>query len=274
MKILFLLVVLLLFIGCSNNREIIKKQESVIQPTIPVIVKQPTIVNPIVIQEPKQTVQKNTIEKQTEPQPIIVENNNVFLPSKIIKIKKAVKAKSIIFKPKTKDGVISYTIPDKMFVGKEETISVKVGAGLTAIQIKEIKEKVKEKIKTSMLMSITLISVDEAFKIVELSSKDQIIIFDGFQTIWNWSVTPIKPGNHKLILQATARHEIGNLVEKLDYPIYNKEVKIETNFITQTKGLLTKWQKELVGAILGTGVMGVIGAKLFKTKEKENTDEA
>lgn len=103
-------------------------------------------------------------------------------------------------------GNINYVLEDTMIVGKTTAINVTISENVDQATIIEEIETFEEnnvktiRIRISPIMRARLIDPsEENFKIVSLTPEEQIVENDQI-TRWEWGVTPLKKGNHKLKL--------------------------------------------------------------------------
>jgi hypothetical protein len=103
-------------------------------------------------------------------------------------------------------GHILFNPPEHMTTGQEEPIDAAITLGDVEAAIRKFigKEKVTEaQLAVSSRMRVKLLGED--FKINEYSSEEQTVDIDKpfGPTLWNWRVTPVKPGRLHLTLRAT-----------------------------------------------------------------------
>lgn len=126
-------------------------------------------------------------------------------------------------------GDISYLIKDTMIVGETHIINLTISKNVHIIKIIEevetftTPENIKtDKIRIERKMQAKLIDpIKDNFIISSITSEVQIIE-DKEITLWEWNVTPLKKGSHKLILSIDILldGDVGKTIKVYDGFIY------------------------------------------------------
>ncbi len=133
------------------------------------------------------------------------------------------------YKEKTSSkGRILYDIKKHMPVSLETRCTVRLAHNLSVIiQSFEVsQETIIEEIRVSNIMEVELVTLsdDKDFKIRSVNSKDQIVDESDY-TEWIFWVTPLKLGNHKLLLKVSVIQVIDN-VERRKEIVLEKEIEV------------------------------------------------
>lgn len=202
-------------------------------------------------------------------------------------IKKSKKA-TIIYKPETTPtpnkfarGLIAYSVPDEMTVGENYSVKIRITkdstekktlvVGDTKIPINDTTINTTitiESIRISSVMSASLTSSDEHFKITSKSSETQNIEAFGY-TEWEWNVMPLTGGNNplKLIVKVRITSEDGEKSFK-DIVVFEKNILTKTNVSYSVKNLINKyWQWSLSTLIIPFFIW------LYNKKKKKKEEE-
>lgn len=185
---------------------------------------------------------------------VLVKKENINLPlSK--KSKKHNKNTDIIvdipIKKKSR-GLIAYSVPNEMRIGKDYLVKVRISkennetvllVGDREIPISNNLAEVKvELITVSPIMSASLLSSNKDFEITILSTDIQNIDDDGY-TEWVWNVTPLQDGENNLKLNVKIIIQEEGKDYYKDITIFERKIKVKSNLGFSFKdSMLKNWQ--------------------------------
>lgn len=156
-------------------------------------------------------------------------------------------------------GQVLFNAPEEMKVGVKERIEVRIAKNFPGDLTKGLKGRgipVFEEIRVNTLMKVRLRG--ENFHIEILSHEEQLVA-DAEFTQWDYDVTPLKSGTQELLLTVTVRIKVPDYgEEKRDYPVYDKQIKVEANRLFSLVNFIKNNWKWLVGVITGSGIIGWI----------------
>lgn len=170
-------------------------------------------------------------------------------------------------------GLIAYTVPNEMQVGKDFSVKVRVS-----------KEKIKEdliknnnantnstitieNIRVSSIMSADLRSSKDNYLIESLSTETQNIEDLGY-TEWEWHVKPLKKGEKPLKLIIKVRIETNNEQTFKDIVVFEKNITVKNNFFYSLNNFMSKyWQWFITTFILPFAIW------YYNKKRKKKSDE-
>lgn len=143
-------------------------------------------------------------------------------------------------------GLMAYSNPDQMTVGKEYTIKLRISKeknsvilinGDRNIPINDIKVNSKvtiESIRVESIMSAQLMFDKERFEVSPASTELQNIEDSGY-TEWEWKIIPLKSGENFLKLIVKVRIKDGNNESFKDITVFDKNIDIKSNIIFSLK---------------------------------------
>jgi hypothetical protein len=149
-------------------------------------------------------------------------------------------------------GLIAYSVPSQMEVGKEYQVKVRISksnnktfllVGDREIPISDNLDDVKiESITISPIMSASLLSSKKYFDITSLSTDIQNIEENGY-TEWSWNIIPLQDGENNLKLNVKIRiKEDGNNYFK-DITIFERKIKVKSNIGNNIKDFIfNNWE--------------------------------
>lgn len=149
-----------------------------------------------------------------------------------------------------KNGQILFNPPNEMKAGTRNRVVVRISQDKSFDLSKNLKGNsvpLIEGLKIGGLMQVYLFSYD--FSIKTLNLESQVIMPTGF-TEWAWDVTPIKSGNLDLILRITVQLQFPYGVEKKDYPLMEKTIKVNSNPVYSAKIFLQENWKWVITALI------------------------
>jgi hypothetical protein len=127
------------------------------------------------------------------------------------------------------EGRITFNPPEKMFVGKQERLEVRISQDLQADLARDLVgtgTARTELIPVSQSMKISLLG-KPYFNVESLNSEEQLITTKGF-TQWSWDVTPLETGEHPLHLSVRVVIRLQDGSEKTkDYPVKDTFVLVK-----------------------------------------------
>lgn len=158
-------------------------------------------------------------------------------------------------------GQILFNPPNEMKVGQSDRIEVRISQNLKIDIHNNLKGKGLPEIfinKVSPFMKVRLSGND--FDIITLHEEGQIVSKDDY-TEWAWDVMPLKAGIKALHLLISVRIQMSLREEKKDFPIIDKDVKVNVNPIYTTKRFIKnnwKWiATALILPILGWAIKSI-----------------
>lgn len=172
---------------------------------------------------------------------------------------------------KLSPGQILFNVPHEMKVGIKERVEVRITKTITEDLSKGLKGRGLpqiEGIRVNTLMGVRL-NKDDNFYINALSHEEQIVAGEGF-TQWDWDVTPLESGIQSLLLTVTVSIKIPNFgEEKKDYPVFERQIKVKVNPIYSIKKFINNYRQLIIGAIISSGIIGLIVKKCKKSRKKK-----
>jgi hypothetical protein len=178
-------------------------------------------------------------------------------------------------------GRLAYLIPDTMLAGREYRVGMEISGDTTAANLREMvrsyslfsenEEKVQaELIRIGRTMRAVLTDPSPAdnrkFNIVSFGASDKrnIQLTNSEPALWEWVVTPLRKGDHKLYfsIEIVVEDEGGEVSEVI--PVKEAEVRVvvEPNFLRRYGWLLL-----LIGAILAAVLLFIF--RRGRKQEKE-----
>lgn len=178
-------------------------------------------------------------------------------------------------------GRLAYLIPDTMLAGREYRVGMEISGDTTAANLREMvrsyslfsenEEKVQaELIRIGRTMRAVLTDPSPAdnrkFNIVSFGASDKrnIQLTDSEPALWEWVVTPLRKGDHKLYfsIEIIVENEGGEVSEVI--PVKEAEVRVvvEPNFLRRYAWLLLS-----IGAILAAVLLFIF--RRGRKREKE-----
>jgi len=159
------------------------------------------------------------------------------------------------------EGIIVYSIPNEMVVGKyysvklritKDTNKSKLILGDREISINDVSVSSKitiESIRVESVMSAQLISEEVSFKIESKSTEFQNIEDSGY-TEWGWRIKPLKGGSNflKLLVKVRVKNESGEFYK--DIIVFDKKVDIKSNALFSFKTWLSNYWQWIISTII------------------------
>ena len=197
-------------------------------------------------------------------------------------------------------GNLVHYVPDSMIVNQPSRVSLviskfKSGTELAESVILSIQHEAGldtsriefKEIKISKLMTAYIYVMDSAFRIVPLSRYRQYVhMNDTAENKWEWSVIPMKSGNHNIIIKVSARVFDGSDSGWVDIDVYNDIVTVNSipapnpSFIQAVQAVINGWAENYVWILATLGAIGTFITwlltffnKVKKEPENEENDK-
>lgn len=167
-------------------------------------------------------------------------------------------------------GRILYDPPDRMRVGDERRIHVRIGKDLSEDLARGLPADIRPRVELIRVGTFMAVEMKgEAFAITALSSREQIVASDGF-TEWLFDVQARRAGRQVLTLLATVRIKLpGQPDEQRHLPALERAIEIDVNPVwTVTAFFEEHWQWFLGG--LATMLAAVLGYLLKRWWERND----
>ena len=157
-------------------------------------------------------------------------------------------------------GLVAYSVPDKMVVGKTYSVKLRISKENNKIQLingngvsiaeTNIDSKITiASVRVEPVMSARLISDSSKMIIQTTSTLIQDIEKEGF-TEWQWRLTPIKGGDIflKIMVSVIVESEGGTTTK--DIPVYDEILVVKSNYIFTIKGFINEYWQWLMTTII------------------------
>ena len=158
-------------------------------------------------------------------------------------------------------GIMAYSTPEQMVVGKSYTIKLRISKEKNKIQlvsgdrnipINDINTDSKvviESVRVEPIMSANLIAEDGKFIITPSSTEIQNIEDKGY-TEWGWRITPLKSGQNflKLVVKVRIINENGDFYK--DITVFDKNIDVKSNVVFSIKTWLSNYWQWLITTII------------------------
>lgn len=173
------------------------------------------------------------------------------------------------------EGVIAYSIPNEMIVGKYYSVKLRISKdtnksklilGDREIPINDVSVSSKitiESIRVESVMSAQLISEEVSFKIESKSTEFQNIEDNGY-TEWEWRITPLKGGSNflKLLVKVRVINESGEFYK--DIIVFDRNVNVKSNALFSFKNWLFNYWQWIISTIISPFIIW-----FYKKKSEE-----
>jgi hypothetical protein len=157
-------------------------------------------------------------------------------------------------------GIMAYSVPDQMVVGKSYTIKLRISKEKNKIQLISGDRKITindvnvdskitiESIRVEPIMSASLLSDEGKFLINPVSTEIQNIEDKGY-TEWQWRLTPLRGGDNflKLIVKVRISNENGEFYK--DITVFDKSIKVKSNVVFSIKTWISTYWQWLISTI-------------------------
>lgn len=144
-------------------------------------------------------------------------------------------------------GKIAYDIPGHMKIDSTYKVLVtitKAESDRILFSGLDSSHFTKDSIKISSRVKMILIdpSGDDDFKIIPLSSEEQLVD-DSSNTVWNWSIIPLRAGENNIVIRASAK-VLDRLGENYrDIQVFEKSISIQSSPFRNVKQFFfDNWQ--------------------------------
>jgi hypothetical protein len=158
-------------------------------------------------------------------------------------------------------GIMAYSTPTQMTVGKSYTIKLRISKEKNKIQLVSgdrnipinditIDSKVIiESIRVEPIMSANLISEEGKFTITPSSTETQNIEDKGY-TEWAWRIVPLKGGQNflKLVVKVRIINENGEFFK--DITVFDKNIEVKSNVVFSVKTWISNYWQWLITTII------------------------
>jgi hypothetical protein len=177
-------------------------------------------------------------------------------------------------------GIMAYSTPTQMTVGKSYTIKLRISKEKNKIQLVSgdrnipinditIDSKVIiESIRVEPIMSANLISEEGKFTITPSSTETQNIEDKGY-TEWAWRIVPLKGGQNflKLVVKVRIINENGEFFK--DITVFDKNIEVKSNVVFSVKTWISNYWQWLVTTIIIPFIVWFYKKKSEKKKERD-----
>jgi len=278
--ILFLLILQSCVTSKDLSTDIIIEKESIKIDTInfvePDVHEEDTIVREMMV------IKQDNIDKEKE------ESNQIKIKPKVNKeLKEKVKVE-IIDKTTLDDitnesvGIMAYSTPTQMIVGKSYTIKLRISKEKNKIQLVSgdrnipindvtVDSKVIiESVRVEPIMSANLISEEGKFIITPASTETQNIEDKGY-TEWAWRIVPLKGGQNflKLVVKVRIVNENGEFYK--DITVFDKNIEVKSNVVFSIKTWISNYWQWLITTIIIPFVVWFYKKKSEEKKKKRKS---
>jgi hypothetical protein len=158
-------------------------------------------------------------------------------------------------------GIMAYSTPAQMTVGKSYTIKLRISKEKNKIQlitgdrnipINDItidSKVIIESIRVEPIMSANLISEEGKFTITPASTETQNIEDKGY-TEWAWRIVPLKGGQNflKLVVKVRIINENGEFFK--DITVFDKNIEVKSNVVFSVKTWISNYWQWLITTII------------------------
>lgn len=179
-------------------------------------------------------------------------------------------------------GIMAYSTPEQMVVGKSYTIKLRISKEKNKIQlvsgdrnipINDINTDSKvviESIRVEPIMSANLIAEDGKFIITTSSTEIQNIEDKGY-TEWGWRITPLKSGENflKLVVKVRIINENGDFYK--DITVFDKNIEVKSNVVFSIKTWLSNYWQWLITTIIIPFIIWFYKKKSEEKKKKKRS---
>ena len=167
-------------------------------------------------------------------------------------------------------GAVAYYVPPKMKVGEKYKVNLRISKKLSKMLSAGLPDSaVVNSIRVGRTMSAVITDADPdkgSFEIQALNTAVQSIENDSSYTIWEWSIMPLKSGEHRLKLSIVIKE--ADLVK--DIPVYEDNIQIEASPIFTAEKFVTDNWKEIGGGFMSSIAIPLVVWWWNKRKKKKN----
>jgi hypothetical protein len=274
----YLIYVLSFFIlsSCNINKKLVDNI-SINEDSVIVVIDscENIIDNPLVVDSIKKDVileSNNNIK--VDPKENHQIDNKLEIPKKENNVEIIDKVKNNV--EKIGEGIIAYSVPNEMIVGKYYSVKLRISKdsnkiklilGDREIPINDVSVSSKitiESIRVESVMSAQLISEEVSFKIEPKSTEFQNIEDNGY-TEWQWRITPLKGGSNFLKLLVKVRVKNENEEFYKDIIVFDKNVNVKSNALFSFKNWINTYWQWLLSTIIIPLIIWI-----YKNKKRED----
>ena len=159
-----------------------------------------------------------------------------------------------------KEGIMAYSLPTEMKVGKSYQIKLRISKEKDKIEL--IRNNSSNNLQTDTNYSITIESVrveplmtaelfgdKKAFEINPVSTELQNIEDKGY-TEWEWQVIPIKSGIRFLKLIVRVRVRVEDVITFKDITVFDRNIRVKSNIGYVSSNFITEYWQWLMTTII------------------------
>lgn len=159
-----------------------------------------------------------------------------------------------------KEGIMAYSLPTEMRVGKSYNIKLRISKEKDKIKL--IRNNSSNNLQTDTNYSITIESVrveplmtaelfgdKKAFEINPVSTELQNIEDKGY-TEWEWQVIPIKSGIRFLKLIVRVRVRVEDVITFKDITVFDRNIRVKSNIGYVSSNFITEYWQWLMTTII------------------------
>jgi hypothetical protein len=179
-------------------------------------------------------------------------------------------------------GIMAYSTPTQMTVGKSYTIKLRISKEKNKIQlitgdrnipINDItidSKVIIESIRVEPIMSANLISEEGKFTITTASTETQNIEDKGY-TEWAWRIIPLKGGQNflKLVVKVRIINENGEFFK--DITVFDKNIEVKSNVLFSVKTWISNYWQWLITTIIIPFVVWFYKKKSEEKKKRKKS---
>jgi hypothetical protein len=224
-KYLFIFSVLVIS-ACKPSEGLVGPSSTKACPPPPVSKPPTSPEKDIVLESAKSSISETSYKLEIEESAPKMYKDGPPIKYKSIKPKDIPKSK---FDSTSTSGSTSYSIPTEMSVRNNYHVYLKISHSMVLItETMPDKSVISSKIPVSESMEVRLVDDspedNKSFQITKDNSEIQLIENDTSFTEWNWTVTPIRSGDHKLsVVISTIKNGISKDI------VYQNTVKVKIN---------------------------------------------
>jgi hypothetical protein len=274
----YLIYVLSFFIlsSCNINKKLVDNI-SINEDSVIVVIDscENIIDNPLVVDSiKKDVILESSNNIKVDPKENHQIDNKLEIPKKKNNVKIIDKVKNNV--EKIGEGIIAYSVPNEMIVGKYYSVKLRISKdsnkiklilGDREIPINDVSVSSKitiESIRVESVMSAQLISEEVSFKIEPKSTEFQNIEDNGY-TEWQWRITPLKGGSNFLKLLVKVRVKNENEEFYKDIIVFDKNVNVKSNALFSFKNWINTYWQWLLSTIIIPLIIWI-----YKNKKRED----
>lgn len=173
-----------------------------------------------------------------------------------------------------KKGKISVRVPAVMELEDTYRVEIRISKELEAQILQEFTPSEKIVIDSLWVGDIMVMRLQgEHFSIVGFDEEEQGVL-DGDYTQWEYEVTPLETGRHKLLVKAGIVYYVPNLGPTRKYfPVYEVEIDIEVNPVKRLASFATQRWEFIVSTIL-IPLITLLYGRIQKRRNSRHSSES